>query len=115
METLPTRTSARGQSFTVADFYEAGREELSLTLVSGGDNLRRAVEERRDGQILLVPEQYSHEAERELCAACGDGRREADARTDPLAAPLDRPAHRLRKDARRSCDDSRSSSSRSTS
>lgn len=34
--------------------------------------IRRAVEERRGGQILLVPEQYSHEAERELCAACGD-------------------------------------------
>ena len=24
------------------------------------------------GRVLLVPEQYSHEAERELCAACGD-------------------------------------------
>ena len=34
--------------------------------------IRRAVEERRGGQLLLVPEQYSHEAERELCAACGD-------------------------------------------
>ncbi len=27
----------------------------------------------RGGMILLVPEQYSHEAERELCAAAGDG------------------------------------------
>ena len=34
--------------------------------------LRRAVQARHGGQILLVPEQYSHEAERELCAACGD-------------------------------------------
>ena len=34
--------------------------------------IRRAVEAKRPGQILLVPEQYSHEAERELCAACGD-------------------------------------------
>ena len=34
--------------------------------------IRHAVEEKRGGQILLVPEQYSHEAERELCAACGD-------------------------------------------
>ena len=34
--------------------------------------IRRAVEEKRGGQILLVPEQYSHEAERELCAVCGD-------------------------------------------
>ena len=25
------------------------------------------------GSVLLVPEQYSHEAERELCAVCGDG------------------------------------------
>ena len=28
---------------------------------------------REGGLILLVPEQYSHEAERELCAAAGDG------------------------------------------
>ena len=34
--------------------------------------IARAVEEGRGGQILLVPEQYSHEAERELCRACGD-------------------------------------------
>lgn len=33
--------------------------------------LARARDER--GTILLVPEQYSHEAERELCAAAGDG------------------------------------------
>ena len=38
---------------------------------------RRVLEEitaRRSqrGQVLLVPEQYSHEAERALCAACGD-------------------------------------------
>ena len=24
------------------------------------------------GSMLIVPEQYSHEAERELCAVCGD-------------------------------------------
>lgn len=29
--------------------------------------------EKRDGVILLVPEQYSHEAERELCRVAGDG------------------------------------------
>ena len=34
--------------------------------------IARAVREGRGGQILLVPEQYSHEAERELCAVCGD-------------------------------------------
>lgn len=28
---------------------------------------------RQSGSFLIVPEQYSHEAERELCAVCGDG------------------------------------------
>ena len=36
------------------------------------EEIRAAVEAKRGGQLLLVPEQYSHEAERELCAACGD-------------------------------------------
>lgn len=31
-----------------------------------------AVSERLGGRILLVPEQYSHEAERELCTVCSD-------------------------------------------
>ncbi len=31
------------------------------------------VAQGRSGLVLLVPEQYSHEAERELCAAAGDG------------------------------------------
>ena len=26
----------------------------------------------RGGSMLIVPEQYSHEAERELCRRCGD-------------------------------------------
>ena len=34
--------------------------------------IRAAVAARKPGQVLLVPEQYSHEAERALCAACGD-------------------------------------------
>ena len=34
--------------------------------------IRAAVAARTPGQVLLVPEQYSHEAERSLCAACGD-------------------------------------------
>ena len=34
--------------------------------------LRRAVENREKNHMLLVPEQYSHEAERELCRICGD-------------------------------------------
>ena len=34
--------------------------------------IARAVDKGLGGRILLVPEQYSHEAERELCKACGD-------------------------------------------
>ena len=34
--------------------------------------IRRAVQAGRGGSMLLVPEQYSHEAERELCRVCGD-------------------------------------------
>jgi len=44
MENLPTRTSADGNAFTVADFFEAGREALSLSLVCG-ENLNRRIEE----------------------------------------------------------------------
>ena len=34
--------------------------------------IRAAVLEKRPGQLLIVPEQYSHEAERELGRVCGD-------------------------------------------
>ena len=34
--------------------------------------IRQAVHEEKGGRLLLVPEQYSHEAERELCSVCGD-------------------------------------------
>ena len=34
--------------------------------------LREAVLRRETGIVVLVPEQYSHEAERELCRICGD-------------------------------------------
>lgn len=34
--------------------------------------LRDAVTQRKEHQLLIVPEQYSHEAERELCHVCGD-------------------------------------------
>ena len=34
--------------------------------------LRRSVERGESRRMLLVPEQYSHEAERELCGVCGD-------------------------------------------
>ena len=36
------------------------------------EELRQAVERRENRRYLLVPEQYSHEAERELCRICGD-------------------------------------------
>lgn len=36
------------------------------------DEIRRAVLAKKGGRLLLVPEQYSHEAERELCRVCGD-------------------------------------------
>ena len=36
------------------------------------EEIRQAVERRQGGNLLLVPEQYSHEAERELCLKCGD-------------------------------------------
>ena len=45
MENLPTKTSAKGNVFSVADFYEAGRGTLSLSLVAGGENLERRIEE----------------------------------------------------------------------
>ncbi len=35
------------------------------------EEIRNRVENRDGKTLLLVPEQYSHEAERELCAACG--------------------------------------------
>lgn len=35
------------------------------------NEIKSAVENRQGGVILLVPEQYSHEAERELSAVCG--------------------------------------------
>ena len=34
--------------------------------------IQQAVLAKQGGRILLVPEQYSHEAERELCEICGD-------------------------------------------
>ena len=36
------------------------------------EEIRQAVAAGRGGRMLLVPEQYSHEAERELCRVCGD-------------------------------------------
>ena len=45
MKNLPTKTSAKGNVFTVADFFETGREVLSLSLVAGGENMGRPIEE----------------------------------------------------------------------
>ncbi len=45
MQTLPTSEAAKGVSFTIADFVEAGRERLSLTVVVGGKGLNRTIEE----------------------------------------------------------------------
>ena len=45
MKKLPTKSSANGNAFTVADFYEAGRESLSLSLIVGDKNLDREIVE----------------------------------------------------------------------
>lgn len=45
MRKLPTSDSASGVSFTVADFYEAGRRELELELLVGGEGINRTIEE----------------------------------------------------------------------
>ena len=47
---------------------KAGTGKTSLVI----NEIRSAVEEARGGRLLIVPEQYSHEAERELCRVCGD-------------------------------------------
>ena len=36
------------------------------------NEIKASVEQKQGGSLLIVPEQYSHEAERELCACCGD-------------------------------------------
>ena len=45
MRSLPTRASEKGRTFTVADFYEAGREKLRLELVAGEGGLGHLIEE----------------------------------------------------------------------
>lgn len=35
------------------------------------EEIRLSVENRQGGRVLIIPEQYSHEAERALCAICG--------------------------------------------
>lgn len=36
------------------------------------NEIKQSVDLKQAGSLLIVPEQYSHEAERELCARCGD-------------------------------------------
>lgn len=45
MDRLPTRADAKGNTVTVAGFFEAGRERLGLTLVAGGENMQRVIGE----------------------------------------------------------------------
>ena len=67
------------QYYTIL-YYERGSVMLRFLIGKAGagktaavmDEIRRRVEQRQPGAILLVPEQYSHEAERELCRVCGD-------------------------------------------
>ena len=50
-------------------FYGRAGTGKSAAVMS---EIKAAVDRGEGGYILLVPEQYSHEAERELCAMCGD-------------------------------------------
>lgn len=45
MKNLPSGESEKGVTFTAADFFEAGRERLQLTIAAGGENLNRVIEE----------------------------------------------------------------------
>ena len=47
---------------------KAGTGKTAAIIEKIGD----AVKRRESGHIMIVPEQYSHEAERELCEKCGD-------------------------------------------
>ena len=48
-----------------------GRAGSGKTSAIVGD-IHKSVAAKSPGSILIVPEQYSHEAERQLCAVCGD-------------------------------------------
>jgi HPr kinase/phosphorylase len=45
MEAVPAGANADGIKFTVADFFEAGRERLQLSLLAGGENVNREIAE----------------------------------------------------------------------
>lgn len=67
MKKLPAKANANGVTFTVADFYEVGRERLGLSILVGADNLERVIEEpivNRPG--LALTGFYEHFAWRRL-------------------------------------------------
>ena len=67
MRHLPTKASEKGRRVTVADFYEAGRDELSLSLVAGAKNLDRVIEEPLANRIgLALTGFYEHFASSRL-------------------------------------------------
>ena len=45
METLPTIHAREGCDFTVADFFEAGRDRLSLSILAGRDSMHHVISE----------------------------------------------------------------------
>ena len=45
MRRIPGTDSEKGVTFTIADFYEAGRERLKLEVIGGAANLGREIEE----------------------------------------------------------------------
>ena len=49
----------------------AGKARSGKTSLINAE-IKYAVSKGQGGRFLLVPEQYSHEAERELCRICGD-------------------------------------------
>ena len=54
MRNLPTKENAKGVTFTVADFLEAGRDRLRLDVVAGGDALSLTVEEPSLNRVGLA-------------------------------------------------------------
>ena len=67
MERVPTAKDNSGANFTIADFYEAGRERLKLTTLVGGAGMdRRIVEPMVNRPGLALTGFYEHFAYRRL-------------------------------------------------
>ena len=67
MRTLPTKDSENGKAVTAGDFFEAGRDSLALSLVTGIGHLGRVIEEpiaNRPG--LALSGFYEYFAEKRL-------------------------------------------------